>query len=158
MPQNLKWWEVIIQAMVWCHYDVDPDLCCLILSLSHNSLAPAKFEWHFRYLIFLIISVIVGCISCEIALTWMPQVLTDKKSSLAQVMAWCQCWPTSLSPYGIIRPQWVKTQTGHLLSFQYLGTVSMNRCCLTRAGIPITKIRQSYDSLIFKTGMPTPGP
>ena len=43
--------------------------------------------------------------------------LTDDKSTLVQVMAWCrqekshylsQCWPRSLSPYGVIRPQWVK--------------------------------------------------
>ena len=43
--------------------------------------------------------------------------LTDDKSTLVQVMAWCrqatchylsQCWPRSLSPYGVTRPQWVK--------------------------------------------------
>ena len=47
----------------------------------------------------------------------MPQDLTDDKSTLVQVMAWChqaashylrQCWPRSLSPYGVIRPQGVK--------------------------------------------------
>ena len=44
--------------------------------------------------------------------------LTDDKSTLAQVMAWChqatshylsQCWPRSMSPY-VTRPQWVKIQ------------------------------------------------
>ena len=43
---------------------------------------------------------------------------TDDKSTLVQVMAWCrqatshylsQCWPRSLTPYGITRPQWVNT-------------------------------------------------
>ena len=43
--------------------------------------------------------------------------LTEDKSILVQVMAWCrqatshyltQCWPRSVSPYGIIRPQWFK--------------------------------------------------
>ena len=58
-----------------------------------------------------------GCdISSEIALRW-------TKSTLVQVMAWCrqptsyylnQCWPRSLSPYGVTRPQWVK----HLLLIQ----------------------------------------
>ena len=42
---------------------------------------------------------------------------TNDKSTLVQVMAWCrqatsdylsQCWPRSLSPYDVIRPQWVK--------------------------------------------------
>ena len=41
----------------------------------------------------------------------------DDKSTLAQVLACClttpchhlsQCWPTSVSPYGVTRPQWVK--------------------------------------------------
>ena len=83
-----------------------------------NSLAPGKLEWHFRYLISQTISVIDGWgISCEIALRRMSLDLTDDKSTLVQVMAWCrqapnhylsQCWPRSMSPYGVIRPQWVK--------------------------------------------------
>ena len=56
-------------------------------------------------------------ISYEIALRWMPLDLTDEKSTLVQVMAWChqatshylsQCWPRSMSPYGVTRPQWVE--------------------------------------------------
>ena len=83
-----------------------------------NSLAPGKFEWNFRYLIFWIITGIdVWGTSCELALRWMSLDLTDDKSTLVQVMAWCrqatshylsQCWPRFLSPYGITRPQWVK--------------------------------------------------
>ena len=83
-----------------------------------NSLDPGKSEWHFRYLILQIISVIDGWgISCELALRWMSLDLTDDKSTLVQVMAWyrqatChylgQCWPRSLSLYGVTRPQWVK--------------------------------------------------
>ena len=55
-------------------------------------------------------------ISYEIALRWMPQDFADDKSTLVQVMAWChqatshylsQCWPRSMSPYGVTRPQWV---------------------------------------------------
>ena len=42
---------------------------------------------------------------------------TYDKSTLVQVMDWCrqatshylsQCWPRSMSPYGVTRPQWVK--------------------------------------------------
>ena len=56
-------------------------------------------------------------ISHEISSRWMSLDLTDDKSTLVQVMAWCrqatshylsQCWPRSLSPYGVTRPQWVK--------------------------------------------------
>ena len=56
-------------------------------------------------------------ISYGTALRWMPLDLTDDKSTLVQIMAWCrqatshylsQCWTSSMSPYGVTRPQWVK--------------------------------------------------
>ena len=56
-------------------------------------------------------------ISWKIGVRWMPLDLTDDKSTLVQVMAWCrqatshylsQCWPRFMSPYGVTRPQWVK--------------------------------------------------
>ena len=84
-----------------------------------NSLAPGKFEWNFRHVIFKQILVIEGWgISCEIALIWMSLDIADDQSTLVQVMAWCrqatshylsQCWPRSLSPYGITRPPWVNS-------------------------------------------------
>ena len=84
-----------------------------------NSLAPGKFEWNFRHVIFKQISVIDGWgISCEIVLIWMSLDFTNDQSTLVQVMAWChqatshylsQCWPRSLSLYGVIRPQWVNS-------------------------------------------------
>ena len=87
------------------------------LILTFNSLAPGKFEWNFGYVIFKWILVIDGWgICCEIALIWMLLDFTDDQSTLVQVMAWCrqttshylsQCWPRSLSPYGVTRPQWV---------------------------------------------------
>ena len=80
-----------------------------------NSLVPVEFQRNFRKVIFLLILVIDGW--SKIVLKWMPMDLTDGKSTLVQVMAWCrqtishylsQCWPRSLSPYDVIRPQWVK--------------------------------------------------
>ena len=47
----------------------------------------------------------------------MPQKFTNGKSTLVQVMAWCcqatshymsHCWPRSISPQCITKPQWVK--------------------------------------------------
>ena len=87
------------------------------MKIPVNSLAPGKFEWNFRYVIFKRISVIDGWgIFCEIALIWMSLDFTDDQSTLVQVMAWCrqaqshhlsQCWPRSLSPYDVTRPQLV---------------------------------------------------
>ena len=85
---------------------------------SFNSLAPGKFEWNFRYVILKQILVIDGWgISCEIVPIWMSLDFIDDQSTLVQVMPWCrqatshylsQCWPRSLTPYGVTRPQWVK--------------------------------------------------
>ena len=82
-----------------------------------NSLTPGRFEWKFGYVIFKVILVILGYgVQCQVALIWMSMELTDDKSTLVQVMAWChqapshylsQCWPRSTSPYGVARPQWV---------------------------------------------------
>ena len=95
-----------------------------------DSLAPRRFERNFREVIFKLTLVIDGwCISCEIVLTWMPHVLTDEKSTLVQVMAWCrqatshylsQCWHSFLSPYAVTRPQWVNG-------------MELNHCCCHRS-------------------------
>ena len=84
-----------------------------------NSLAPGKFEWNFRHAIFKQILVIDDWgISCGIAIIWMSLDFTDDQSTLVQVMVWSrqaashylsQCWPRSLSPHGLTRPQWVKS-------------------------------------------------
>ena len=59
--------------------------------------------------------------SYEISLRWMPLDLTYDKSTLVQLMAWCrqapshylsQCWPRSMLPNGVTRPQWVKMVSG----------------------------------------------
>ena len=53
-------------------------------------------------------------ISSKISLRWMPHDTFDVNSALVQVMAWChqapshylnQCWPRSMTQYGITRPQ-----------------------------------------------------
>ena len=93
--------------------------------LAHLKLLTSLTHWPLWYLskiflsiIFILIFYIDGwCVSCEIALTWISLDLTDEKSTLVQVMAWCreaashylnQCWPRSLSLYGVTRPQWAK--------------------------------------------------
>ena len=85
---------------------------------SLNSLAPGRFEQNFRKVIVKLISVTDGwVIFCKIALIWMSVDLTDDKSTLVQVMAWCrqatshylsQCWLRSMWPYGVTRKEWVK--------------------------------------------------
>ena len=108
------------------------------ISKKMNSLVPGKFEWNFRHVIFKQILVIDGWgISCKIALIWMSLDFTDDQSTLVQVMAWChqaashyldQCWPRSISPYGVASPQWVNrvTTTLHcILHGQYVPWIMM---------------------------------
>ena len=86
-----------------------------------NSLAPERSECDSKNVIFnLVLPIGIFRSSHVNALRGMPQDLTDDKSTLVQVMAWCrqatshylsQCWLSSLSPYGVARPQWVKHAT-----------------------------------------------
>ena len=84
-----------------------------------NSFAPGRPGCHFKTAIFNLV-LLIGFFrfSNDNAPKWMPWDLTDDKSTLAQVMACCltalshylsQCWPSSMSPYGVTRPQWVKS-------------------------------------------------
>ena len=83
-----------------------------------NSLAPGRSWCDFKNVIFnLVLLVGIFKFSYDNVLRWMPQDLTDDKSTLGQVMAWCrqasshyldQCWPRSPTPYGVTRPEWVK--------------------------------------------------
>ena len=108
-----------------------------------NSLAPGRFKINLRKIILKLILVTDGCdIPSKIALIWTSLDLSDDKSTLVQVMAWChqatshylnQCWPRSLPPYGTTGPQWVDITSllhcMHLIYFspyQHLRTFHQN--------------------------------
>ena len=75
-----------------------------------------------------------GCdISSEITLRSTSLDLSDDKSILVQVMAWChqatshylnQCWPRSLPPYDIARPQRVNNHSIDIVFPEYYGLSS----------------------------------
>ena len=53
--------------------------------------------------------------SCEIVLLWMPQNVSNDKSTWVQLTAWCHQatshylrhgWPRSMLPYGVTMSQW----------------------------------------------------
>ena len=98
------------------------------------------FDWSLKLVNFKLISPInIWSIYCEIAIRWIPQYLTDQ--TLVQVMAWCheatshylsQCWPRSLSPYDVTRPQWVKPhyqkrQNGRHFTDNIFKCISLNK-------------------------------
>ena len=93
--------------------------CMLDYVIFFNSLAQGRFWCDFKNSIFnLVLLIGVWRSLYDNALGWIPQNITDDKSTLVQVMAWCrqstshypsQCWPRSMSPYGVTRPQWVKS-------------------------------------------------
>ena len=78
-------------------------------SLGHNKLThfdPRKFEWIFRLVTFKLNLVNDDWgTSGKITLTWLSLDLTDDKSTLIQVMAWCsQETSHYLNSYGVTRP------------------------------------------------------
>ena len=93
-------------------------------SNSINSLAPGRSECDSKNGIYnLVLLIGIFRSSHDNALQLMSQDLTDDKSTLVQVMAWCrqatshylsQCWLSPLSPYGVARPQWVHGRNGDI--------------------------------------------
>ena len=77
------------------------------MNMQINSLAPGRSECDSKTGIFnLNLLIVIFRSSHGNAMRWMPQDLTDDKSTLGQVMAWChqasnlhlnQCWPSSLT-------------------------------------------------------------
>ena len=135
MHQSISWTSDVkpmTLRLYTCHH-------CLIrfcqFSSIVNSLAPGKFEWKFRYVIFkwnLVIDV-------EASLAKLPSYechldFTDDQSTLVQVITShypSQCWPRSLSPYGVTRPQWVNyiTYTFDLREHAAPGTTDLKLLC-----------------------------
>ena len=81
------------------------------------ALVPGKYGCDFKSVIFQDMFRIKFMSTCEIPLGWMQENSCVDKSTLVQVMAWCQvtnhylnqCWPRSLSVHDVTRSQWVKT-------------------------------------------------
>ena len=86
-------------------------------------------------------------ISGEIALRWMPLDLTDDKSTLIKVMAWChqttshylsQCWSRSMSTFGVTKPQWGKD------SFSKQLYLSCEVNWVVSIAVPVLKLEYSW--------------
>ena len=105
----------------WCHL-ISGNILQII-----NSLAPGRSKCDFKNVIFnLALLIAIFKSSYNNVLRWMPQDLTDVKSALVQVMAWCrqatshflnQCWPRSATPYSVTRPHWVNSHQNFVKSF-----------------------------------------
>ena len=125
-PQAITWTNIdlsfVINEFLWLLPDSNFTGSAQDVNYIH-SLTPRKFELNSRKVLFkLNLKIDWWGISCEIVLRWMSLDLTGNESTLVQVMAWCrqatnhylsQCWPRSVSPYGITRPQWVKEFENH---------------------------------------------
>ena len=90
---------------------------CMVRIALSNSFAPAICGRDFKYIIFTLLTYNSFGTHSETASDWMSQNLTNEKSTWIHVMVWwrqaishylSQCWPRSMSPYGIAKPQYVK--------------------------------------------------
>ena len=93
---------VMSRMKVWLILEVTRYVA-LVNSLVHGKCGSSNFD---SILFKLIVQNSSLLTSCEIALRWKPQSLTNDKLILGQVMAWCpqatshylsQCWPRSMS-------------------------------------------------------------
>ena len=85
-----------------------------------NSLTTGRHGSYFRSIIFkVILEIDIVCTSHETACKQILQDPINDRSTLAQVMVWCrqapshylhQCWPRSMSPYGVTGLQWVNAR------------------------------------------------
>ena len=109
-------------------------------SVGLSSLAPGRCPEIIRKIIFKCKSLLVYLMI--LLWNWFGLDAKVLKSILIQVMAWChqatshnlsQCWPRSLSPYGVTRPQSVKGMA-----------------------IPIIKLGESFDRPNFIMEIPIP--
>ena len=102
-----------LESALWL-YPVLPDQFSIQMLI--NSLTPGRFCSNFQtHLRGWYIEYFMGNCSCVNAAEPI-----DDQSTLVQGMAWCrqatshylsQCWPISVSPYGVTRPQWVKSRS-----------------------------------------------
>ena len=102
--------------------------------ISINSLSPGEYVSNCESIIFqLIMQYSIWSTKYEIIISWMSQNFTNEKWTLVEVMAWChhvtsrhlnQCWPRSLSPYGIIRPQWVTAEVNYNMVHTFINLFS----------------------------------
>ena len=115
-------------------------------AVREDYLAPRRSGYDFKNAISNLVSPIdVFRSSHHNATRWMQRNLTDDKSTMVQVMAWCiqvtnhylsQCWPRSMSPYVVTRPQFV----------------DMN-CCITQWGIVTHYVSAKRTAFVSVSGM-----
>ena len=106
------WVETIQEPLVTSFRQLNFHYVLAFLFISmFNSLEPSKYGSSFESAIFklIILTSSLG-ILCEIALRSRPRNFTNEKLTSKYLS---QCWPRSLSPYDVTRPQWVN-QLGHL--------------------------------------------
>ena len=116
---SLCWWEKYTMHPQTSPYHASMvNNWAILKAWCFNSLAPGKFEWHYRYVIFQGILVIDSWgVSCEIALIWMSVhwwsvniflghgLVPSGNKSLPKPILTQIC-----EPYGITGPQWVNVR------------------------------------------------
>ena len=159
-PANERRCYNITSSLIgWAHTQNDPclfevlqflpglcNVCCLKIL---NSLAPGRSEYDSKNMIFnfdLLIGIFRS--SYDNVLWWMSQDLTDAKSALVQATSHylSQCWfssllpyviVSSLSPYGIARPQWVNMGASQMY-------VKRTICNRWESGIQFSRLHCSF--------------
>ena len=88
----------------------------------------------FSIKIILQIDILSNCRKLQIFPGQCTQDTTNNRSTLAWAMAWCrhnlnQCWPRSMSPYGVTRPLWINSSTSLWNKKKEKRSLTGARCC-----------------------------
>ena len=110
-----------------------------VSDISFDSLLPGRCGGNFTRVIFKQIwwiNILSTC--CETESMWVPKNPIDYKSTLVQVMVCChqassyyqsQCWPRSISPYGVKWLQWILTYDWENSYRNIILPIKMNSLC-----------------------------
>ena len=114
-----------------CNHNLD-----IGIIIFPHIIGPCEIWIKFYVILQLILSIYGWGISCEIALWWILLYLTNDKSTLVQVMAWCwqatshylsQWWLRFKLSYGITGPQWVKEANIRTALISVDSSIKLNR-------------------------------
>ena len=111
--------QFILKSYNFCHVDVSESKSRWIVLSWRQDMAMGKKSLNHWPLgdaaVIIKVSLLLRKNSKLSSLSWIPLNLTNDKWALFQAVAWCrqatshfmnQCWPKSMSPYGVTKPRW----------------------------------------------------
>ena len=123
IPLTDQWRDYLILESWFPHFQMDKnnrhfkDFSRIESHVIMTFMVNFTMKKHWRYHICTVICPYNLSGNSNISQNWISDLHWTRKLTLVQVMIWCQqaashwlsqCWPRSMSPYDVTRPQWIK--------------------------------------------------